>query len=149
MVGCAAPHPASPEGHKARGSALCAVEDRDPELGKDAVLKLMETVDEYIPEPTRVLDKPFIMPIEGVHSIPGRGTVATGRVEQGVINIGDDVEISGLKDTPVKSTVTGVEMFKKQLDRGQAGDNVGLLLRGLKREDIQRGQVLAVPGRRG
>jgi elongation factor Tu len=129
-----------------RGSALCAVEDRDPELGKDAVLKLMETVDEYIPEPTRVLDKPFIMPIEGVHSIPGRGTVATGRVEQGVINIGDDVEISGLKDTPVKSTVTGVEMFKKQLDRGQAGDNVGLLLRGLKREDIQRGQVLAVPG---
>merc|ERR1711871_800259 len=129
-----------------RGSALCAVEDRDPEMGKDAILKLMETVDEYIPEPTRVLDKPFIMPIEGVHSIPGRGTVATGRVEQGVINIGDDVEINGLKDTPVKSTVTGVEMFKKQLDRGQAGDNVGLLLRGLKREDIQRGQVLAVPG---
>ena len=129
-----------------RGSALCAVEDRDPEMGKDAILKLMETVDEYIPEPTRVLDKPFIMPIEGVHSIPGRGTVATGRVEQGVINIGDDVEINGIKEKPVKSTVTGVEMFKKQLDRGQAGDNVGLLLRGLKREDIQRGQVLAVPG---
>lgn len=129
-----------------RGSALCAVEDRDPEMGKDAIIKLMETVDDYIPEPTRVLDKPFIMPIEGVHSIPGRGTVATGRVDQGVINVGDDVEISGLKEKPVKSTVTGVEMFKKQLDRGQAGDNVGLLLRGLKREDIQRGQVLAVPG---
>ena len=107
-----------------RGSALCAVEDRDPEMGKDAIIKLMEAVDDYIPEPTRVLDKPFIMPIEGVHSIPGRGTVATGRVDQGVINVGDDVEISGLKEKPVKSTVTGVEMFKKQLDRGQAGDNV-------------------------
>lgn len=128
-----------------RGSALCAVNDTNPELGKDAVLKLMETVDEFIKEPTRLLDKPFLMSVEDVFSIAGRGTVATGRVEAGVINTGNEVEILGLGDNK-KTTVTGVEMFKKNLDRGQAGDNIGALLRGMKREDIKRGQILAAPG---
>lgn len=128
-----------------RGSALCAVNDTNPELGRDAVLKLMETVDEFIKEPTRLLDKPFLMSVEDVFSIAGRGTVATGRVEQGVINTGNEVEILGLGDNK-KTTVTGVEMFKKNLDRGQAGDNIGALLRGMKREDIKRGQILAAPG---
>ncbi|KAF8115433.1 hypothetical protein N665_0027s0048 [Sinapis alba] len=117
------------------------------ESALQAILKLMDAVDEYIPDPVRVLDKPFLMPIEDVFSIQGRGTVATGRIEQGVIKVGEEVEILGLKDgPPMKSTVTGVEMFKKILDNGQAGDNVGLLLRGLKREDIQRGMVIAKPG---
>jgi len=128
-----------------RGSALCAVNDTNPELGRDAVLKLMETVDEFIKEPTRLLDKPFLMSVEDVFSIAGRGTVATGRVEQGVINTGNEVEILGLGDNK-KTTVTGVEMFKKNLDRGQAGDNIGALLRGMKRDDIKRGQILAAPG---
>ncbi|XP_059625807.1 elongation factor Tu, mitochondrial [Cornus florida] len=130
-----------------RGSALSALQGTNEEIGKKAILKLMDSVDEYIPDPVRQLDKPFLMPIEDVFSIQGRGTVATGRVEQGKIKIGDEVEILGLmQGAPLKSTVTGVEMFKKILDFGQAGDNVGLLLRGLKREDIQRGQVIAKPG---
>ncbi|KFK30894.1 hypothetical protein AALP_AA6G039800 [Arabis alpina] len=130
-----------------RGSALCALQGTNEEIGRKAILKLMDAVDEYIPDPVRVLDKPFLMPIEDVFSIQGRGTVATGRIEQGVIKVGDEVEILGLREgLPVKSTVTGVEMFKKILDNGQAGDNVGLLLRGLKREDIQRGMVIAKPG---
>ncbi|CAI7787015.1 unnamed protein product, partial [Closterium sp. NIES-53] len=115
--------------------------------GKKAVLKLMEAVDEYIPEPQRSLDKPFLMPIEDVFSIQGRGTVVTGRVEQGIIKVGDEIEIVGMKaGNPTKTIVTGVEMFKKILDQGQAGDNVGLLMRGLKREDVQRGQVACKPG---
>ncbi|KFK42692.1 hypothetical protein AALP_AA1G027400 [Arabis alpina] len=130
-----------------RGSALCALEGRNEEIGRKAILKLMEAVDDYIPDPVRVLDKPFLLPVEDVFSIQGRGTVATGRIEQGTIKIGEEVEILGLRDgAPLKSTVTGVEMFKKMLDNGQAGDNVGLLLRGLKREDIQRGMVIAKPG---
>ncbi|RVW54898.1 Elongation factor Tu, mitochondrial [Vitis vinifera] len=130
-----------------RGSALCALQGTNEEIGKQAILKLMDAVDEYIPDPVRQLDKPFLMPIEDVFSIQGRGTVATGRVEQGTIKVGEEVEILGLTQSgPLKSTVTGVEMFKKILDQGQAGDNVGLLLRGLKREDIQRGQVIAKPG---
>ncbi|KAJ0265035.1 Elongation factor Tu [Hirschfeldia incana] len=130
-----------------RGSALSALQGTNDEIGRQAILKLMDAVDEYIPDPVRVLDKPFLMPIEDVFSIQGRGTVATGRIEQGVIKVGEEVEILGLKDgPPMKSTVTGVEMFKKILDNGQAGDNVGLLLRGLKREDIQRGMVIAKPG---
>ncbi|XP_058197967.1 elongation factor Tu, mitochondrial [Rhododendron vialii] len=130
-----------------RGSALSALQGTNEEIGKKAILKLMDAVDEYIPDPVRQLDKPFLMPIEDVFSIQGRGTVATGRVEQGTIKVGEDVEILGLmQGAPLKSTVTGVEMFKKILDFGQAGDNVGLLLRGLKREDIQRGQVIAKPG---
>ncbi|CAF1702678.1 hypothetical protein F2Q70_00009363 [Brassica cretica] len=130
-----------------RGSALCALQGTNDEIGRQAILKLMDAVDEYIPDPVRVLDKAFLMPIEDVFSIQGRGTVATGRIEQGVIKVGEEVEILGLKDgPPMKSTVTGVEMFKKILDNGQAGDNVGLLLRGLKREDIQRGMVIAKPG---
>ncbi|XP_047307757.1 elongation factor Tu, mitochondrial-like [Impatiens glandulifera] len=129
-----------------RGSALSALQGINEEIGKKAILKLMDAVDEYIPDPVRQLDKPFLMPIEDVFSIQGRGTVATGRVEQGKIKTGDDVEILGLmQGPPLKTTVTGVEMFKKSLDYGQAGDNVGLLLRGLKREDIQRGQVIAKP----
>ena len=127
-----------------RGSALCALNGSNNEIGKEAVLQLMETVDEYIEEPARALDKPFLMPVEDVFSIAGRGTVVTGRVEQGVINSGDDIEIVGLGETK-KTTCTGVEMFKKTLDRGQAGDNIGALLRGVKREDIKRGQVLAAP----
>jgi len=130
-----------------RGSALAALNGTNEEIGKKAILKLMDAVDEYIPDPVRQLDKPFLMPIEDVFSIQGRGTVATGRVEQGTIKVGEEVEVLGLRQGgPLKTTVTGVEMFKKILDNGQAGDNVGLLLRGLKREEIQRGQVIAKPG---
>src|SRR3954465_2532933 len=128
-----------------RGSALMALEDKNKELGHDAILKLMEAVDSYIPQPERPIDQPFLMPVEDVFSISGRGTVVTGRVERGVIKVGEEVEIVGLKDT-VKTTVTGVEMFRKLLDQGQAGDNVGVLLRGTKREDVERGQVLCKPG---
>jgi elongation factor Tu len=128
-----------------RGSALMALEDKQPELGKEAVLKLMEAVDAYIPQPERPKDRPFLMPIEDVFSISGRGTVVTGRVERGIVRVGDEVEIVGLKDT-VKTVVTGVEMFRKLLDSGEAGDNIGALLRGTKREDVERGQVLAAPG---
>ncbi|CAH9051655.1 unnamed protein product [Cuscuta epithymum] len=129
-----------------RGSALSALQGTNEEIGKKAILKLMDAVDEYIPDPVRQLDKPFLMPVEDVFSIQGRGTVATGRIEQGIIKVGEDVEILGLMQGNMKSTVTGVEMFKKILDNGQAGDNVGLLLRGLKRDDIQRGMVIAKPG---
>ncbi|XP_002979100.2 elongation factor Tu, mitochondrial [Selaginella moellendorffii] len=130
-----------------RGSALQALQGTNDETGKNSILKLMEAVDTYIPEPKRVLDKPFLLAVEDVFSIQGRGTVATGRIEQGVIKVGEEVEIVGLKESgPQKSVVTGVEMFKKILDQGQAGDNVGLLLRGLKREDISRGQVICKPG---
>jgi elongation factor Tu len=128
-----------------QGSALCALEDKQPELGEQAVLKLMEAVDSYIPQPDRPMDRPFLMPIEDVFSISGRGTVVTGRIERGVVNVGDEVEIVGIKAT-VKTIVTGVEMFRKLLDRGEAGDNIGALLRGTKREDVERGQVLAKPG---
>ena len=127
------------------GSATCALEGKQPELGHDAVLKLMEAVDSYIPQPTREIDKPFLMPVEDVFSISGRGTVVTGRVERGIVKVGDEVEVVGLKPT-IKTTVTGVEMFRKLLDQGQAGDNIGALLRGTKREDVERGQVLAKPG---
>jgi len=128
-----------------RGSALMALEDKSPELGKQAVLKLMEAVDAYIPQPERPKDKPFLMPIEDVFSISGRGTVVTGRIERGIVKVGDEVEIVGLKDT-TKTVVTGVEMFRKLLDSGEAGDNIGALLRGTKREEVERGQVLAAPG---
>ena len=127
------------------GSALMALEDKSPELGEQAILKLMEAVDAYIPQPARDVDKPFLMPVEDVFSISGRGTVVTGRVERGIVKVGEEVEIVGLKDT-VKTVVTGVEMFRKLLDQGQAGDNIGALLRGTKREDVERGQVLAAPG---
>mmetsp|Transcript_313 Transcript_313/g.468 ORF Transcript_313/g.468 Transcript_313/m.468 type:complete len:436 (-) Transcript_313:157-1464(-) len=128
-----------------RGSALAATEGTNPELGKDAIMELMSSVDEVIPEPTRDLDKPFLLPIEDVFTIAGRGTVVTGRVEQGRVDVGDDLEVSGLGQDH-KTTCTGVEMFKKLLDYGMAGDNVGVLLRGLKREDVRRGQVLSKPG---
>jgi elongation factor Tu len=128
-----------------RGSALMALEDKQKELGHDAILKLMEAVDAYIPQPERAKDRPFLMPIEDVFSISGRGTVVTGRVERGIIKVGDEVEIVGLKDT-TKTVVTGVEMFRKLLDQGEAGDNIGALLRGTKREEVERGQVLAAPG---
>src|SRR5579871_168595 len=128
-----------------KGSAVCALEDKQPEIGEQAVLKLMEAVDAYIPQPERAIDKPFLMPIEDVFSISGRGTVATGRVERGIIKVGEEVEVVGLKAT-TKTTVTGVEMFRKLLDQGQAGDNIGALLRGTKREEVERGQVLAKPG---
>ncbi|MEE3627014.1 elongation factor Tu [Nitrospirillum sp. BR 11752] len=128
-----------------KGSALCALEDRSPEIGKEAILELMKQVDAYIPQPERPVDKPFLMPIEDVFSISGRGTVVTGRVERGIVKVGEEIEIVGLKTT-VKTTVTGVEMFRKLLDQGQAGDNIGALLRGTKREDVERGQVLAKPG---
>jgi elongation factor Tu len=128
-----------------KGSALCALEDRSPEIGREAVLKLMAEVDAYIPQPERPIDQPFLMPIEDVFSISGRGTVVTGRVERGIIKVGEEVEIVGLRTTQ-KTTVTGVEMFRKLLDQGQAGDNVGVLLRGTKREDVERGQVLCKPG---
>ncbi|XP_073315065.1 elongation factor Tu, mitochondrial-like [Primulina huaijiensis] len=128
-----------------RGSALSALEGTNEEIGKKAILKLMDAVDSYIPDPIRVLDKPFLMPVEDVFTIQGRGTVATGRVEQGIIKPGEEVEILGLSLNKLKTTVTGVEMFKKTLDFGQAGDNVGLLLRGLKRDDVQRGMVIAKP----
>ncbi len=128
-----------------KGSAMAALEDKNPEIGEQAILALMKAVDEYIPQPERPKDKPFLMPVEDVFSISGRGTVVTGRVERGVIKVGDEVEIVGLKPT-VKTTVTGVEMFRKLLDQGEAGDNIGALLRGTKREDVERGQVLAAPG---
>jgi elongation factor Tu len=128
-----------------RGSALMALEDKNPELGHDAILKLMQAVDEYIPQPERPKDRPFLMPIEDVFSISGRGTVVTGRVERGIVKVGEEVEIIGLRPT-VKTTVTGVEMFRKLLDSGEAGDNIGALLRGTKREEVERGQVLAKPG---
>jgi elongation factor Tu len=127
------------------GSALAALEGRDDAIGKEKVLELMAAVDSYIPEPERAIDKPFLMPVEDVFSISGRGTVATGRVERGIIKVQDEVEIVGMKATS-KTVVTGVEMFRKLLDQGQAGDNCGILLRGVKREDIERGQVLAKPG---
>src|SRR4051812_1518094 len=128
-----------------QGSAVCALEDKKPEIGHDAVLKLMAAVDSYIPQPERPLDKPFLMPIEDVFSISGRGTVVTGRVETGMVKVGEEVEIVGLKDTR-KTVVTGVEMFRKLLDQGQAGDNIGALIRGVGREEVERGQVLAKPG---
>ena len=128
-----------------KGSALNALEDKNPELGEKAVLELMAAVDAYIPQPVRATDRPFLMPIEDVFSISGRGTVVTGRIERGIVNVGDEVEIVGIKNT-VKTIVTGVEMFRKLLDRGEAGDNIGALLRGTKREDVERGQVLAKPG---
>jgi elongation factor Tu len=128
-----------------RGSALQALENPDSPLGRAAILKLMEAVDSYIPQPERPIDQPFLMPIEDVFSISGRGTVATGRIERGVVKVGEEVEIIGIRDTS-KTTVTGVEMFRKLLDSGQAGDNVGCLLRGVQRTDIERGQVLAKPG---
>ncbi|UPG72398.1 elongation factor Tu [Roseomonas gilardii subsp. gilardii] len=128
-----------------KGSAVAALEDKTPEIGEQAILKLMEEVDRYIPQPERPKDLPFLMPIEDVFSISGRGTVVTGRVERGIVKVGEEVEIVGLKDT-VKTTVTGVEMFRKLLDSGEAGDNIGALLRGTKREDVERGQVLAKPG---
>ncbi|MGF2688406.1 elongation factor Tu [Marinobacter sp. DUT-3] len=128
------------------GSALMALEGKDDnEMGTTAVKKLVEALDDYIPEPERAIDQPFLMPIEDVFSISGRGTVVTGRVERGIIKVGDEVEIVGIKDT-VKTTCTGVEMFRKLLDEGRAGENVGVLLRGTKRDDVERGQVLAVPG---
>src|SRR5947209_3297453 len=128
-----------------RGSALMALEDKSKELGHDAILKLMSEVDAYIPQPKREKDQPFLMPIEDVFSISGRGTVVTGRVERGIVHVGDEVEIVGLKAT-TKTVVTGVEMFRKLLDQGEAGDNIGALLRGTKREEVERGQVLAAPG---
>ena len=128
-----------------KGSALAAIEGTNEETGKKAILELMSKVDEYIPQPTRPLDQDFLMPIEDVFSISGRGTVVTGRVERGVINVNDEIEITGIKETQ-KTVCTGVEMFRKLLDRGEAGDNVGVLLRGTKREEVERGQVLAKPG---
>jgi len=128
-----------------RGSALMALEGKNPELGHDAILKLMQEVDAYIPQPERPVDQPFLMPIEDVFSISGRGTVVTGRVERGIIKVGEEVEIVGIRPT-TKTTVTGVEMFRKLLDQGQAGDNIGALLRGVERDGVERGQVLAKPG---
>src|ERR1700740_1272659 len=128
-----------------RGSALMALEGKEPKLGHDAVLELMAKVDEYIPQPERPIDQPFLMPIEDVFSISGRGPVVTGRVERGVVKVGEEVEIIGIRPTS-KTTVTGVEMFRKLLDQGQAGDNIGALLRGTKREEVERGQVLCKPG---
>ena len=128
-----------------RGSALCALEGKSPELGREAILKLMDAVDSYIPQPKREIDKPFLMPVEDVFSISGRGTVVTGRIETGMIKVGEECEIVGLRPTQ-KTIVTGVEMFRKLLDSGEAGDNVGLLLRGTKKEDVERGQVVCKPG---
>jgi len=128
-----------------RGSALMALEDKNAEQGEQSILKLMEEVDRYIPQPVRDKDKPFLMPIEDVFSISGRGTVVTGRVERGIVKVGEEIEIVGLKAT-AKTVVTGVEMFRKLLDQGEAGDNIGALLRGVSREDVERGQVLAKPG---
>lgn len=128
-----------------KGSALKALEGSDPELGENSIKALMEAVDSYIPQPDRPKDKPFLMPIEDVFSISGRGTVVTGRVEQGIVKVGDEIEIVGIKDTQ-KTTITGVEMFRKLLDSGEAGDNIGALLRGTKRDEVERGQVLAQPG---
>jgi len=128
-----------------KGSALAALEGKDDEIGKNSILELMKAVDEHIPQPTRITDKPFLMPVEDVFSISGRGTVVTGRIEQGVVKIGEDIEILGIKETQ-KTVCTGVEMFRKLLDSGDAGDNVGVFLRGTKREEVERGQVLAKPG---
>jgi elongation factor Tu len=128
-----------------KGSALKALEGEKSELGEDSVNRLMDAVDSYIPDPERAIDRPFLMPVEDVFSISGRGTVATGRVERGIVKVGEEVAVVGIKDT-IKTTVTGVEMFRKLLDEGRAGDNIGALLRGVKREDIERGQVLAKPG---
>ncbi|WP_324076062.1 MAG: elongation factor Tu [Erythrobacter sp.] len=128
-----------------KGSALAALEGRDDNIGKDSIIALIEAVDSYIPQPERPVDKDFLMPIEDVFSISGRGTVVTGRIETGIVNVGDEVEIVGIKDTR-KTTVTGVEMFRKLLDRGEAGDNVGALIRGVGREEVERGQVLCKPG---
>ena len=128
-----------------KGSALVALEDGDASQGKDAIMELMTAVDDYIPQPERPKDLPFLMPIEDVFSISGRGTVVTGRIERGVVNVGDNIEIVGIKDTST-TVVTGVEMFRKLLDSGEAGDNVGCLLRGVDREEVERGQVLAAPG---
>jgi elongation factor Tu len=128
-----------------KGSALKALEGEKSELGEDSVNRLMDAVDSYIPDPERAIDRPFLMPVEDVFSISGRGTVATGRVERGIVKVGEEVEVVGIKNT-IKTTVTGVEMFRKLLDEGRAGDNIGALLRGVKREDIERGQVLAKPG---
>ncbi len=127
------------------GSALKALENDSSDIGVPAVLKLLEALDSYIPLPERPVDKPFLMPIEDVFSISGRGTVVTGRIERGIVKVGDEIEIVGIRDTS-KTTVTGVEMFRKLLDSGEAGDNVGVLLRGTKRDDVERGQVLCVPG---
>jgi elongation factor Tu len=128
-----------------QGSALCALEGREDAVGKESILKLMEAVDAYIPQPERAKDRPFLMPIEDVFTISGRGTVVTGRIERGIVKVGDEVEIVGLRPT-AKTIATGVEMFRKLLDQGEAGDNVGVLLRGTKREEVERGQVLAKPG---
>jgi elongation factor Tu len=128
-----------------RGSALCALNGTNPEIGRDAILKLMEAVDTYIPQPNRPIDLPFLMPIEDVFSISGRGTVVTGRVERGIVKVGEEIEIVGIRDT-VKTTCTGVEMFRKLLDQGQAGDNIGALLRGVEREGVERGQILCKTG---
>ncbi len=128
-----------------KGSALAAVEGKNPEIGEKAILALMQTVDDYIPQPARPLDLPFLMPVEDVFSISGRGTVVTGRIEKGIVKVGEEVEIVGIRDVQ-KTVCTGVEMFRKLLDQGQAGDNVGVLLRGTKREDVERGQVLCKPG---
>jgi len=127
-----------------RGSALLATQGDDSALGRPAILKLMEAVDSFIPTPARAVDKPFLMPVEDVFSITGRGTVATGRIERGIVKVGESIEVVGLRDTQT-STVTGIEMFRKLLDQGEAGDNAGILLRGLKREDVERGQVLSKP----
>src|SRR5678809_311647 len=128
-----------------KGSALKALEGDQSEIGVPSIIKLVDALDTFIPEPVRVLDKPFLMPVEDVFSISGRGTVITGRVERGIVKVGDEVEIVGIRDTQ-KTIVTGVEMFRKLLDQGQAGDNIGALLRGIGREDVERGQVLAKPG---
>ncbi|WP_420245732.1 elongation factor Tu, partial [Roseiterribacter gracilis] len=128
-----------------KGSALVTLEDGDPEIGEKRILELMAEVDRYIPQPERPKDRPFLMPIEDVFSISGRGTVVTGRIERGIVKVGEEIEIVGIKAT-TKTTVTGVEMFRKLLDSGEAGDNVGCLLRGTKREDVERGQVLSKPG---
>ncbi len=128
-----------------KGSALAAVEGRDPAIGEDAIMELMTAVDTYIPQPDRPVDQPFLMPVEDVFSISGRGTVVTGRVEKGIVKVGDEIEIIGIRPT-TKTTCTGVEMFRKLLDQGQAGDNIGALLRGVDREGVERGQVLAKPG---
>ncbi len=128
-----------------KGSALCALNGTNPEIGRESILRLMEAVDTYIPQPDRPIDLPFLMPIEDVFSISGRGTVVTGRVERGIVKVGEEIEIVGLRDT-VKTTCTGVEMFRKLLDQGQAGDNIGALLRGIDREGVERGQVLCKTG---
>src|SRR6202040_4029427 len=128
-----------------KGSALAALENKDPKLGHDSILELMKAVDTSIPQPERPIYQPFLMPVEDVFSISGRGTVVTGRVERGVVKVGEEIEIVGLRPTS-PTTVTGVEMFRKLLDQGQAGDNIGALLRGTEREEVERGQVLCKPG---